>query len=97
MCDCSICARNGYLLIYPERSEIEWLSGEDEMQEYRFAMMKKAHKFCGRCGSSICLDPEGSWKSWAGDVVGINVRMLDDFDFEVLHLHKKDGKNFVPS
>lgn len=24
------------------------------------------------------------------------VRMLDDWDFDDLHLHKKDGKSFVP-
>lgn len=23
-------------------------------------------------------------------------RMLEDLDIEALHLHKKDGKNFVP-
>lgn len=73
MCNCSICGRNGYLLIYPERHEIEWISGEDALVDYKFATEKKAHRFCGRCGSSICMDMTGSWKSWAGDVVGINV------------------------
>jgi hypothetical protein len=73
MCDGSICGRNGYLFIYPERKEIKWLFGEDTMVDYRFATETKAHKFCGRCGSSVCMDMTGSWNSWAGDVVGINV------------------------
>ena len=73
MCNCSICAHNGYLLIYPERHELEWISGEEVLVDYRFATEKKAHRFCGRCGSSICMDPQGSWSSWAGDVVGLNV------------------------
>lgn len=73
MCNCSICGRNGYLMIYPERDEIEWISGKDDLSEYRFSTGKIAHKFCGRCGSGVCMDLEGTWKSWAGDVVGINV------------------------
>ncbi|ETS87114.1 hypothetical protein PFICI_00942 [Pestalotiopsis fici W106-1] len=97
MCNCSICGRNGYLMIFPERDEIEWISGKDTLSEYRFATEKNAHKFCGRCGSSVLMDPEGTWKSWAGDVVGLNVRMLDDWDFEDLHLHKKNRKDCDPS
>ena len=72
-CNCSICAKNGYLLVYPERDQIEWLSGEDTLVDYKFATGKKVHRFCGRCGSSICMDMSGSWSSWAGDVVGMNV------------------------
>jgi len=41
------------------------------------------------------MDFLGLWKA-AGDVVGINVRMLDNLDIEALNLHKKDGKNYVP-
>ena len=115
MCNCSICARNGYFLIYPLRTELEWLQGggdDGTMTDYRFATGNKAHRFCARCGSSICLDPEGSWNSWAGDVVGINVslprytvgtvanfiqvRMLDDWGIADLNFHEKNGKNFYP-
>lgn len=73
MCDCSICGLNGYLLIHLEHHEIEWLSGENILVDYRFATENKAHKFCGQCSSSICLDSLGSWMSWAGDVVGSNL------------------------
>jgi hypothetical protein len=73
MCDCSICGKNGYLLIFPERKDIEWISGEDKLVDYKFATGTKVHRFCGRCGSSVCMDMRGSWNSWAGDVVGINV------------------------
>ena len=72
-CNCSICARNGYLFVYPERSQIEWISGEDALVDYKFATGKKVHRFCGRCGSSICMDLTGLWSKWAGDVVGMNV------------------------
>jgi hypothetical protein len=74
-CNCSICERNGLLLIYPQRSEIEWLSGWDTMSSYTFATHTKVQRFCGTCGSSVAMDFLGLWKA-AGDVVGINVSFL---------------------
>ncbi|KAB5557942.1 amidase signature domain-containing protein [Coniochaeta sp. 2T2.1] len=94
-CNCSICVKNGYLFVYPQRQQIVWISGEGALVDYRFATGKKVHRFCGRCGSSICMDMTGSWNEWAGDVVAMNVCMLDDFDVDVLNLQKKDGKSFA--
>jgi len=70
-CNCSICHKKGYLTIYPERKEIEWLSGWDGMKNYRFGTETRDHKFCDVCGSSICIDFLGKWS--VGDVIGINV------------------------
>lgn len=77
-CDCSICERNGYLTIFAERKDIEWISGWDEMRSYKFATGKKVHRFCGNCGSSVCIDFLGEWKA-AGDVIGINVSSRASF------------------
>jgi len=74
-CNCSICERNGLLLVYPLRSEIEWISGWEEMRSYTFATHTKAQRFCGTCGSSVAIDFMGLWKH-AGDVIGINVSAL---------------------
>lgn len=73
-CDCSICERNGYLLIFPERKDIEWISWWKERQSYKFATGKKVHRFCGNCGSSVCIDFSGEWKA-AGDVIGMSVSL----------------------
>ncbi|KAK0622728.1 Mss4-like protein [Immersiella caudata] len=70
-CNCSICQKNGYLAIYPNRKDIEWLSGWDEMKNYRFGSKNRDHKFCGICGSSVCIDFLGNWH--VGDVIGVNV------------------------
>ncbi|KAJ4417465.1 hypothetical protein N0V82_006129 [Gnomoniopsis sp. IMI 355080] len=94
-CNCSICERNGYLTIFAERKDIVWIRGWDEMTSYQFATGKKVHRFCGKCGSSVCIDFLGEWKA-AGDVIGINARMLENVNIEALYLHKKDGKGFVP-
>ncbi|KAK5655544.1 hypothetical protein OQA88_5475 [Cercophora sp. LCS_1] len=89
-CNCSICLKNGYLTIHPNREDIEWLSGWDEMKNYRFGSKSRDHKFCGTCGSSACIDFLGLWH--VGDVIGINVRLLDGVDVDNLNLRKRNGK-----
>ncbi|KAK3332983.1 Mss4-like protein [Cercophora scortea] len=93
-CNCSICLKNGYLLIYPERHEIKWLSGWDEMKNYRFATQTRDHKFCGGCGSSVCIDFLGNWS--VGDVLGVNVRLLHGVDILKLNLRRRNGRGFRP-
>lgn len=73
-CNCSICEHNGYLTIFAERKDIEWISGWEEMTSYKFATGRKIHHFCGTCWSSVCIDFFGEWKA-AGDVIGINVSL----------------------
>jgi len=90
-CNCSICQKNGYLSIYPNRGDIEWLSGWDEMKNYRFGSKNRDHKFCGLCGSSVCIDFLGNWH--VGDVIGLNVRLLDDVDIDKLYLRKRNGRD----
>jgi hypothetical protein len=70
-CNCSICDRNGYLLLYPEREEVTFHSGFDTLSSYLFATKQKPHKFCPICGSSVFIDFQGSFKGH--DWLGINV------------------------
>jgi len=70
-CDCSICAINGYLLIYVFRDQVEFIRGWDDLKNYEFASKTRDHKFCGVCGTSVAIDYRGLLK--AGDVIGVNV------------------------
>lgn len=56
-CNCSICCKNGYLNVYPNRKNVIFDSGEDSMKGYLFGDRKCTHKFCGTCGSSLFVDP----------------------------------------
>lgn len=69
-CDCSICTRNGYLMVYPERQNTTLETGADNLTEFRFTNESPAvHKFCSICGSSVLVDV-----SMPGyDVLGLNV------------------------
>lgn len=73
-CNCSICLKNGYLMIYPERHELKWLSGWDTMKTYKFETETRVHRFCGTCGSGVAIDFMGKRKE--GDIVGINVSLF---------------------
>jgi hypothetical protein len=55
-CNCSICEINGYLNVYPFRSDFTLDSGQGELSVYRFGKKQKQHKFCRICGTSLMID-----------------------------------------
>ncbi len=75
-CNCSICAINGYLNVYPLRKDVEWQSGFDELGSYRFAGQTRAHKFCKTCGTSLIIDFDKVDESFRQHVA-LNVRHPD--------------------
>ncbi|KAF2017296.1 hypothetical protein BU24DRAFT_147716 [Aaosphaeria arxii CBS 175.79] len=96
-CNCSICSRNGYLLVYPLRAQFNLKSGDAALKTYSFGKMRNHHKFCGRCGSSVFFDPrlielgDGS-----PDLLGVNVRMFKNVKLDELEIVQYDGKNQMP-
>lgn len=54
-CNCSICTKNGYLLVYPPITDVTFERGQDGLKSYRFATRQAEHQFCGECGSSCFL------------------------------------------
>lgn len=54
-CNCSICTKNGYYLIYPSPSDVVFHQGQEHLTSYRFASRKGQHKFCPTCGSSVLV------------------------------------------
>ncbi|KAB8077180.1 hypothetical protein BDV29DRAFT_168912 [Aspergillus leporis] len=55
-CNCSIRTKNGYLLVYPLRTDGLFHSGEKQLAQYRFGNRAKPHKFCPNCGTSVLID-----------------------------------------
>ncbi|KAH7120771.1 Mss4-like protein, partial [Dendryphion nanum] len=58
-CNCSICARNGYLNVYVQNEciEFEGIGLESELiEKYRFGKQRVQHYFCSRCGSSLMAE-----------------------------------------
>ncbi|KAH3910157.1 hypothetical protein HBI56_223020 [Parastagonospora nodorum] len=76
-CNCSICSRNGYLLVYPERSRVHIKSGEEALKNYSFGAKRNLHKFCEKCGSSVFFDPRmDKFGEAPPDLLGMNVSCL---------------------
>jgi hypothetical protein len=76
-CNCSICSRNGYLLVYPDRSQLNIKSGEEALKDYTFGMKRNLHKFCSKCGSSVFFDPRmKEFGDAPPDLLGINVSSI---------------------
>lgn len=55
LCNCSICTTNGYLLVYPDRQDVVFHSGEDQLKTYSFGRHMVDHEFCPTCGSSVFI------------------------------------------
>lgn len=55
-CNCSVCIKNGYLLVYPKKEDVQFVCGKDKITLYRFGGGNKPHSFCSRCGTSLLID-----------------------------------------
>jgi hypothetical protein len=71
-CNCSFCTRNGYLMVYPERKNVTFHSGYDNLTSY-FVLHKNLHKFCSTCGSSILAEAVAEVKAGEKHFIAINV------------------------
>ncbi|KAF2831033.1 hypothetical protein CC86DRAFT_133904 [Ophiobolus disseminans] len=92
-CNCSICARNGYLFIYALDANVQFTKGDiSELRSYTFGPNPRvAHYFCGTCGASCVarsIDPD----FFAG-MTCVNVRMFEGVDIKTLKTKFADGKS----
>jgi len=49
-CDCSMCRRHGAIMVRCDQSDLEILSGQEMLAEYRFNTNVAIHAFCKQCG-----------------------------------------------
>jgi hypothetical protein len=53
---------------------VTFLSGEDNLAQYRFATKRKPHMFCKTCGTSMLMDFKETAKEGQSTRFGLNVR-----------------------
>lgn len=71
-CNCSICARTGFLhLIVPHR-DFALLSGEGDLTGYKFGSGQADHLFCSHCGIKSFYQPRSHPECWS-----VNYNCLD--------------------
>src|SRR5262249_3814843 len=49
-CNCSICSRAGWLLVFVPDEQFKLLSDEESLADYQFGKKRVHHTFCRECG-----------------------------------------------
>jgi hypothetical protein len=89
-CNCSICRKRGALWTFVPAESFALRAGEETLTDYQFGKRILHHLFCPQCGVgafSRGAGPDGK------EMVGVNVRCLDDLDIGTLTMTPFDGKS----
>jgi hypothetical protein len=96
-CTCSFCAKRGALLMYCEPGSFHLTRQPADDAVYRWQTRQVAHHFCAHCGcatfsDSPAFEPDGKWDG-STRRIGINARLLDDFDAALAPVVVIDGRH----
>ena len=87
-CNCSICAKKGFVNLIAAAEDFELLSGEEDLSTYRFNTRTAEHRFCSTCG----IHPFSRPRSHPGSY-DVNARCLDA-GFASFAVTPFDGQNW---
>jgi hypothetical protein len=88
-CNCSMCARSGYLHLIVPHATFKLLSGGDVLSSYRFGSGAAEHLFCRRCGVKSFYQPRSHPDAWS-----VNFRCLDEGHGLSPKIRGFDGKHW---
>ncbi|KAK4549557.1 hypothetical protein LTR36_006554 [Oleoguttula mirabilis] len=92
-CNCSICVKNGYHLVYPLRSDVHFLDGCDaKMKSYLMGTRQKPHRFCPECSSSVLIDFKDAPEEEQRPLLAMNASLFQDIDLANASYETFDGK-----
>ena len=95
-CTCSLCSKRGALWSYYTPAQFRLITPVEKVAIYKWNSHTVQHHFCANCGcGTYSLSPD--WSSGKPDFdnprVGVNSRLLDDFDLDAVTIEVIDGKN----
>jgi len=88
-CNCSMCAKKGFLHQVVERSKFEILAGADNLTTYTFNTGVAKHTFCRTCGIHGFYVPRSH-----PDKIDVNVRCLEGVDLAKVQITPFDGRDW---
>lgn len=88
-CNCSICAKTGFLHLIVPASRFRILSGGDRLTAYRFNTGTAKHLFCSVCGVKPFYVPRSNPDGWS-----VNFRCLNRSEFGAVEIRPFDGRNW---
>ena len=91
-CNCSICAKSGYLHLIVPKSRFRLLAGEESITTYTFNTGVAQHFFCKVCGIKSFYVPRSD-----PDGISVNARCLDPATVSRMEVRPFDGRNWEAS
>ena len=88
-CNCSICAKVGYLHLIVPAERFHLLAGREDLTTYTFNTGVARHHFCKHCGVKSFYIPRSH-----PDGVSVNARCLDGVAIESITVVPFDGRNW---
>ncbi len=88
-CNCSMCARTGFLHLIVPASRFRLRSGEGDLVSYTFETGVARHLFCRTCGIKSFYVPRSN-----PDGFSVNVRCLDGYPDLAVAVEPFDGRNW---
>lgn len=88
-CNCSMCARTGFLHLIVPHGDFRLLSGSDQLSSYRFGTRAAEHLFCKICGIRSFYQPRSHPESWS-----IDFRCLGQGHDIKPEIEEFDGRNW---
>ena len=88
-CNCSICAKSGYLHLIVPKSQFKLLSGAEHLTNYQFNTRGAQHLFCCACGIKSFYVPRSHPHGYS-----VNARCLDNVAIADLTIVPFDGRDW---
>ena len=88
-CNCSICARTGFVHLIVPSAHFKLKQGGDNLASYRFNTGVANHTFCKTCGVKAFYTPRSN-----PDGVSVNANCFDDGQAPELIVTAFDGQNW---
>ncbi len=88
-CNCSMCAKVGYLHLIVPKSRFRLVKGKSRLTTYTFNTETAKHLFCSVCGIKSFYVPRSH-----PDGYSVNFRCLDAEDFHSVLTVDFDGRNW---
>jgi hypothetical protein len=95
-CTCSFCSKRGALHAYYAPEQFKLTTARDRVSTYQWRSFTVLHHHCAICGCptySESPDFSTGVADFSKPKIGVNARLLEDFDLDVVRVLTIDGKN----
>ena len=95
-CTCSFCSKRGALWAYYRPAQFRLTTPIEDVATYQWRTKTSKHHFCATCGCGTYSESP-DWSTGKPDFenlkIGVNARLLDEFDLDAVPVKVIDGKN----